>query len=136
DRPTPEALAAHLQRFKNQVQGRIVLVGRSGVVAVNLTPRLARRDEAQLQQRYDAAQPAVQNAAAGGRDTTDPPPMANNEINRRVDEFLLANGALMRVNDAARELGQITALHNTTFDITRALPTVVMRNEDFGRISR
>ena len=42
----------------------------------------------------------------------------------------------MRVNDAAREHGQIIAFNNRTFDIARAVPSVVMRNEDYGRIAR
>src|SRR5262249_32890292 len=63
-------------------------------------------------------------------------PMSNNEIARRVDEFLVANGAKLRVNDAAREHGQIVAFSNRTYDLARAVPTVVLRNEDYGRISR
>src|SRR5207244_4909446 len=58
------------------------------------------------------------------------------EIARRVDEFLVASGAVLRVNDAGREHGQIIAFSNRTYDVAKALPTVVMRNEDYGRISR
>src|SRR4029079_2264804 len=46
------------------------------------------------------------------------------------------NGALIRVNDAGREFRQIRAFNNRTFDVDKALPTVVMSNEDYGRISR
>ena len=42
----------------------------------------------------------------------------------------------MRVNDAGREHGQIIAFDNTTYDVTKAVPTVVVRNEDYGRIAR
>ena len=42
----------------------------------------------------------------------------------------------MRVNDAGREHGQIRAFNNRTFDVSKVVPTVVMRNEDYGRISR
>ena len=58
------------------------------------------------------------------------------EIGRRIDQFLVANGALIRINDARREHGQIVAFDNRTFDLTRTVPTVVMRNEDYGRIAR
>jgi Zn-dependent M28 family amino/carboxypeptidase len=57
-------------------------------------------------------------------------------VNERIDAMLVAGGALVRVNDAAREHGQIRAFHNRTFDLTRAVPTVVLRNEDYGRIAR
>ncbi len=42
----------------------------------------------------------------------------------------------VRINDAGREHGQIIAFNNRTYDIAKAVPTVVMRNEDYGRISR
>ena len=45
-------------------------------------------------------------------------------------------GAALRINDAGREHGQIRAFNNRTFDVTKAVPTVVMRNEDYGRIAR
>ncbi len=40
------------------------------------------------------------------------------------------------MNDAGREHGQIRAFNNRTFDGSKAPPTIVMRNEDYGRISR
>ncbi len=41
-----------------------------------------------------------------------------------------------RVNDGGREHGQIRAFNNRTFDVTKAVPTVILRNEDYGRLSR
>src|SRR5262249_26709080 len=72
----------------------------------------------------------------GAGATQPPPPRPANEINRRVDEFLVANGARLRVNDAGREHGQIIAFSNRTYDLAKAVPTVVLRNEDYGRIAR
>ena len=37
---------------------------------------------------------------------------------------------------AARDHGQIRAFANSTYDAAKAIPTVVLRNEDYGRISR
>src|SRR5438034_4402771 len=54
----------------------------------------------------------------------------------QIDAFLKANGALIRVNDAGREFRQIRAFNNRTFDVSKAVPTIVMSNEDYGRISR
>jgi carboxypeptidase Q len=62
--------------------------------------------------------------------------MTTRQIDAVVDPFLVANGAKLRVNDAAREHGQIIAFNNRTYDVTKAVPTVVLRNEDYGRISR
>ncbi|MBM3821205.1 MAG: M20/M25/M40 family metallo-hydrolase [Acidimicrobiia bacterium] len=38
--------------------------------------------------------------------------------------------------DAGRDHGQIRAFNNPSYDVTKAPPTVVMRNEDYGRIWR
>ena len=136
DRTTPEQLAAYLESIKSQVHGRIVLAGPSIPAPVNLTPPAKRRDEAQVQALFDPNRTGATPGGGGRGVATPPPPMSAAEIGRRVDEFLVANGALVRINDARREHGQIIAFDNRTFDLTRTLPTVVMRNEDYGRIAR
>jgi hypothetical protein len=62
--------------------------------------------------------------------------LTTNQINEQIDQFLVANGALMRVNDSRMTNGHIRAFQNRTYDVTKAVPTVVLRNEDYGRISR
>jgi Zn-dependent M28 family amino/carboxypeptidase len=62
--------------------------------------------------------------------------MARADVNARIDQFLHEYGALARVNDAGREMGQIAVYSNSTYDLSRVVPTVVMRNEDYGRLSR
>jgi len=138
DRPTPAELTAFLGGMKDEVKGKIVLVGRPTLVPVNLTPPAKRRADDQVRAQYDPNNPNAGQFGRGGRGrgSDTPPPMSNNEISRQVDEFLVANGARVRVNDAAREHGQIIAFNNRTFDIARAVPSVVMRNEDYGRIAR
>ncbi len=138
ERPTESDLTSYLDGVRAQVKGRIVLAGKSALVPVNLTPGAPRRDEERLRQRYDPNAPAP---VVGPPPTVDksgpgPQPMSRVDISRRIDEFLVSNGALVRINDAGRELGQIVAFHNSTFDPSRVVPTVVMRNEDYGRLSR
>ena len=58
------------------------------------------------------------------------------QIDRQIDEFFVANNVKVRINDAGREHGQIIAFNNRSFDVTKAVPTLVMRNEDYGRIAR
>jgi hypothetical protein len=58
------------------------------------------------------------------------------QVTTRINEFLLTSGAVVRINDAAREHGQIRAFNGTAYDPARNLPTVVLRNEDYGRITR
>jgi Zn-dependent M28 family amino/carboxypeptidase len=62
--------------------------------------------------------------------------LTNREVDEQLDTFLKENDALVRVNDAGREFRQIRAFNNRTFDVNKVVPTVVMSNEDFGRISR
>lgn len=57
-------------------------------------------------------------------------------MNQQVDAFLLRVGAGLRINDAGREHGQIRAFGHSAYDHTKTVPTVVMRNEDYGRITR
>src|SRR5215831_8238492 len=132
ERPTPEQLTAFLESNKDKVRGRIVLVGRHTLVPVEITPPAKRRPDDQVRAQYDPDNPNAGQFGRGGRggDQT-PPPVSASEINRRVDEFLVANGAKLRVYDAARAHGQIIAFHNRTYDLTKAVPTVVMRNEDY-----
>ncbi len=138
DRPTPAELASFLDSQKVRVNGRIVLVGKPTSVAVNFNPPAKRRPDDQVKAQYDPNNPnAGQFGGGRGRGNQPPaPPMSANDVARHVDEFLVANSARLRVNDAGREHGQIIAFNNRTYDMTKAVPTVVMRNEDYGRISR
>jgi len=138
DRPTAADLAAALTSQRDKVNGRIVLVGKAAQVPVNINPPAKRRADDQVRAQYDPDNPNAGQFGRGGRGQNQgpPPPMNANELNRQIDEFLVANGAKLRVNDAAREHGQIIAFSNRTYDLAKAVPTVVLRNEDYGRISR
>jgi carboxypeptidase Q len=134
ERPTAEQLTAFLATQKSQVAGKMVLVGKAAVVPVNINPPAKRRDDEQLRRQYDPDNPAPANFGRGPQGP--PAPMTAAQMNLQIDEFLVANGAKVRVDDAAREHGQIIEHHNRTYDATKAVPTVVMRNEDYGRIAR
>jgi hypothetical protein len=138
DRPTQDQLTAYFETQKTEVRGRIVMAGRHIVVPVNLNPPPKRISEEQAEQRFGP------NARGGFPTPTPTPspapgapkPLTPAQINEQLDAFLKANGALIRVNDAGREFRQIRAFNNRTYDLTKALPTVVMSNEDYGRITR
>jgi carboxypeptidase Q len=138
DKPTPAQLTAFLDGNKDKVRGRIVLVGRHTAVPVNLTPPAKRRSDEEVRAQYDPNNPNAGQfgRGRGGRGDQPAPSMSARQIDEQVDAFLVANGAKVRVNDAAREHGQIIAFNNRTYDLAKAVPTVVMRNEDYGRISR
>ena len=139
EKPNKEQLTAYLDSMKEKVKGRIVLIGKGDPVAVamEITPR--RLDDKVVAERFDPKNP---NAGAFGprnaaQQPQDPPgTLKPAEINEEIDQFLVANGALLRANDAHMGNGRIRAFQNRTYDIAKAVPTVVLRNEDFGRITR
>ena len=135
DRPSPAELAAYFDSVRTEIKGKIVLASRAVAVPPRLEPRPTRIDEARLRSLYDPNRDPSQGRGRG-QSQTPLPPMTRAEVNRRIDEFLLLNGAAVRINDAGRELGQIAAFNNPTYDVSKVVPTVVMRNEDYGRIAR
>jgi hypothetical protein len=136
-RPTKEELSAHLDQLKDVVKGKIVLVGPPQRVLVSFNPPALRREDRDVLTQYDpAATPPAGPPAAPAQQAARPGVLPGNQIDEQVSRFLVASGALLRVNDAGRDHGQIRAFSNRTYDSAAAVPTVVMRNEDYGRISR
>jgi len=136
--PTREELDAYFATVKAKVRGRVVLVGNAVDVPINLNPAPLRRSEEDWKAQFDPNNPNA-NRGFGGRGQGGQTPagkMTVQEVARAVDEFLLTNGALVRINDSGRAYGIIIAQQNSTYDSTRVIPTLVMRNEDYGRIAR
>ncbi len=137
DRPTQEQLTAFFEKQKAKVRGRIVLAGKHTIVPVNLNPPPKRITDEQAQQRFGPnPRPFPTPTPTPTPDPNAPKPLTNRQIDEQLDTFLKENGALIRVNDAGREFRQIRAFNNRTFDVNRVLPTIVMSNEDYGRITR
>jgi hypothetical protein len=139
-RVTREQLSAYFDANRDRVKGRIVFVGAPAKVPVTINPPAKRRDDAQVLAQFDPDNP--QQAGPFGPPQQGPPAAAdknllpNNRVNEEFGLFLVSAGAVARVNDAGREHGQIRAFSNSTYDVTKVVPTVVMRNEDYGRIAR
>ena len=123
-------------------------MGRPIFVPVNLQPPTGRLTDEQVRCRFD---PEMANApecasarggfgrAAEARDEVRRPLTAASRQRKCADQlnrFLLDNKAALRINDAGRPHGQIIAFNARGYDSSRAVPTVVMRNEDYGRIAR
>ena len=146
ERPTKASLTAFLEGVRDQVRGKMVLVGKHQFVPVTFNPLNKRREDQEARNQYDPNAPAQPqfappapspSPAASPQASPTPAPVLNpGQIGEQLDQFLVASGALVRINDAGREHGQIRAFNNRTFDPSKTVPTVVMRNEDYGRISR
>ncbi|HEY9232611.1 MAG TPA: M28 family peptidase, partial [Blastocatellia bacterium] len=136
EKPTQDELTAYLNTQKDKVKGRVVLAGKHQFVKVTIDPAPRRLDDKAARERY-----APDNPNAGQPQRPQPPPpdptkLTGRQIDEQLDRFLIDSGALIRVNDAGMDHGEVRAFNNRTFDVTKALPTVVMRNEDYGRITR
>ena len=139
ERPTQEQLTIFLNNNKTKVRGRIVLVGKPAVIPVNLNPPAKRASDEAMKERFGPnAQPFVFPTPSPTPTPAPnaPRPLTNRQVNEQLDAFLKENGAAVRVNDAGREFRQIRAFNNSSFDVNKVIPTVVMSNEDFGRITR
>ena len=134
DRPTQEELTAYFNSIREQVRGKIVFVGRAASIPVNFTPppkRLPSPTPTPAGTPTPTPTPASPPAPAAK-----PGQLNFGQIGTQLSEFLIASGVPVRVSDAGREHGQIRAFGNRNADPKLTLPTVVMRNEDFGRITR
>jgi carboxypeptidase Q len=134
EQPTQAELDAYLNSVRDKVRGAIVFVGKHVEVAEDMNRAPMRRPEDEWKTRFASANPRPfrfpqMPAVPKGR-------LSRFDVSRQVDQFLVDAGALVRVNDAGRAHGVIVAQQNGTYDWTRAVPTLIMRNEDYGRISR
>src|SRR5688500_13741120 len=118
-RPTKEDLAAHLEPLKSAVRGKMVLIGAHQPVTVTFNDPPERRDDREVLQILNAPPPTApaQPPATAAREPQRPARevLTNSQLNEQLYEFLLANGAVARVNDAARDHGQIRAFANNTY---------------------
>jgi carboxypeptidase Q len=136
DRPTQEELSAYFESVKDKVKAKIVLVGKQVIVPVNITPPPKRLSDEDLRPRFDPDAKPTPTPSPSPTPTPKPGQLTFAQVGEQLDKFLRDNGALVRVNDAGREHGQIRAFNNRTYDTEKVVPTVVLRNEDYGRITR
>ncbi len=150
--PTEDDMKKYLTDLSAKAKGAIVLVGPQTRVPFQETPPAKRRNDDQARAQYDPdpnAPPAEGRGGGrggpegrgGGRGAEATPPagpvrLTAQQVTTRINDFLLTSGAVVRINDAGREHGQIRAFAGIGNDPARNLPTVVLRNEDYGRITR
>jgi carboxypeptidase Q len=145
--PTQAELTAYLDGIKSKVAGAAVLVGKPAAVPVNFQPEATRLTDVEAKCRYEedsANDPDCQGQRGrgfgnrGGGAPAPPPTdrLTARQVNTQIDDFLVANKAAVRIDDAGRWNGIVTAPNNRTYDETKQPPTLVMRNDDYGRIAR
>jgi carboxypeptidase Q len=135
NKPVMQAdLDAYLATIKDKVRGAIIFYGPHIEVAENFVPAPLRRTDEVW------AQAAARRGGFPARGGGEPGPgLSAAEITGQVNKFLIANGALAKVTDSGRAYGvvlqQSTSGYNENPNSPN-LPTLVMGNEDYGRIYR
>ena len=152
--PTDAELKAYFATMAPKMKGAIALVGAQTIVPFQEVAPAKRNDDVTVKCRYQSTLPECAELAArgggGGRGNrgggagagrgNQPPPdparLTPQQVTTQLNAWLLTSGAAVRVNDAAREHGQIRAFNGADYNLAKNLPTVVLRNEDYGRITR
>ncbi len=139
-RPTQADADKFFARLRGNLKGRAVMMGQPAKLDVTIDPPAKRRDDNEARAQFSPNPPPSPFGApaAAPAAPADPKlaPLTPDQFQDQLNQFLKDEGAALRVNDAGREHGQIRAFNNRNFDVTKAVPTVVMRNEDYGRIAR
>ncbi|HEY2847724.1 MAG TPA: M20/M25/M40 family metallo-hydrolase [Pyrinomonadaceae bacterium] len=145
--PTQEELTAYLTKMASQVRGKIAIVGKPTFIDQSREPSPKHIPDDLIKCRVDPTKTPADCAALstgpqfnrfgnGPQITPRPNALSNLQLRDQLDKFLVDNGVLVRINESQLDRGAVRAFNNSTYDITRVVPTVVMRNEDFGRIYR
>jgi hypothetical protein len=135
--PTKEQMNEWLVANKDKIRGKMVLIGKAAVVPVTFTPLAQRRPDDEIRQQYDPDNPnAGRGFGRGGAPQDDPSRLTTADVDKMLGEWMLANGAVMRIQDSAMERGIIRVVQHRAYDPSKTVPHVMLRNEDYGRIER
>ncbi|MGH9482129.1 MAG: hypothetical protein ACRD1L_08540, partial [Terriglobales bacterium] len=133
---TQQELDAYLASIKDKVRGAIVFYGPHVNVAENFAPAPLRRPDATWAQQGGGRRGGFPGGRGRG---AAPEGLTGAEITAQTDKFLIDNGARVKVTDAGRAYGVIVQQSTAGYNENPAspnLPTLLMGNEDYGRIYR
>lgn len=133
---TQEILDKFFTDNRERIKGKIVLFDPPRDLEVSFNEPPKRIDDETLKSRLSPDERPAPPRNAGPRPTPQPGQLGAREIGEQVDQFLKTSGVVVRINDAGMPHGKIRAFGNRTYDPSTTVPTVVMRNEDYGRVWR
>ena len=136
--PTRAELDAYLNSMKAKVRGAIVLVGAPADVPEVFFPAPLRTPDDQWAARFSGSA-AGRGRGFGGRGAAapaDPSRLTPDQVDVAVTEFLAANGALVRLNDAAEAYGIIRSQDTSGYNLGPQVPALLVAHQDYGRMAR
>jgi len=139
EKPSAAELDQYFNGVRDKVKGRVVFIGKPQAIPITLNPPARRRDDQQVRALYDPKNPnaGLFFGRPEQRDQRpDPSRLTAAQIGEKLDQFLVAAGALVKVTEGGKERGEIRVFGNRTYDPEKSTPAVAMRNEDYGRITR
>lgn len=139
--PTKEQLDAWMAANRDRVHGRAVMIGKAAVIPVSFTAPEKRMPDDRVAAMYDPNNPNGGRGRGnfggrGGRGGPELGRMTAQQVADAVDSWLMSGGAVLRMNDAARGEGIIVAQQHRAYDTSKTVATVILRNDDYGRIER
>jgi carboxypeptidase Q len=135
--PTQEQMDAWVAANKSKVKAKVVLVGKAALCPVDLdTPTPKRRSDDEVKAQYDGSGGGRGGRGGGRGNEPDPKYLTNNKVEEIVDAMLVSGGAVGKINDAARMSGLIFAQQDHQYNPAKTVPTILVRNDDYGRIER
>ncbi|NNF00341.1 MAG: M20/M25/M40 family metallo-hydrolase [Pyrinomonadaceae bacterium] len=137
--PTRAELDAYLASIAGKVRGGIVLAGSPRSLGVNFNPPAKRLSDEVIAARRRGGPRRRPTPPANNRPKCPKPEVATlsgRQIFVRMNQFLSQNKPAVRINDSRMRHGTIRAFGNRRADPATTPPTVVMRNEDYGRVWR
>lgn len=131
--PSKEELDAWLGGNASRIKGRIVLLGKPREIPVSFAAPQKRLDDEAVKRRLAArGGPPMRAGAAKAM----PGKLSPQQVSAAIDPWLIANGALVKVLDSGMPHSTIRAFQNRAYDVTKSIPSVYLRNEDYGRAAR
>jgi carboxypeptidase Q len=149
--PTEAELQAYLMEMAPKVKGGIVMIGKPAAVAVSFNPTASRMPDSSAKARYQGGDMGGGRGGAGrggagrgGAGAPTPPAagqLSAQEVNARITAMVRDNMPALRLNyqGAGRIPGEIVAQNGAGQiydDVTPQPATVILRNDDAGRIWR
>jgi Iap family predicted aminopeptidase len=116
------------------------MIGKAAIIPVSFAALEKRIPDDRVAAMYDPNNPnggrGRGNFGGGGRGAPQPGRMTAREVAEAVDAWLISGGAVLRMQDAARPEGIIVAQQHYAYDPSKTIPTVIVRNDDYGRMER